>query len=143
MYISPALFLLIKSLINNALQDFINRWYFREYYDQALEALEELQVLLPALEPYSSDSNVADTIKAAKQKILQAEQQIPNAKIRFESQPLLEKTRATHQRLDVSYHKKLPIKLLFSLICYYTFRISSVLGITKSITMRPLKRSRN
>ncbi len=66
-----------------------------------MEALEELSVLLPALEVYASDSYVSDMIKTARGKIQQAEANIPQAKIKFESAPLREKVSQTHSRLDV------------------------------------------
>ncbi len=66
-----------------------------------MEALDELTTLLPALEVYASDSYVADTIKTAKDKIQQAEANIPQAKIKLESVPLREAVSKQSSRLDV------------------------------------------
>ncbi len=82
-------------------QDFIKSWHYQEYYDKAMEALEELSALLPALEVYSSDSYVSDMIKTARSKIQQAEANIPLAKTKFESAPLRESVSKAGSRLDV------------------------------------------
>ncbi len=66
-----------------------------------MEALDELKSLLPALEAYASDSYVSDVIKAAKRKIVQAEENIPKAKVKFEAEPIKEQVIKVHQKLDV------------------------------------------
>jgi predicted extracellular nuclease len=83
-------------------QKFIKDWYYQEYYNEAMEAIEELNALLPALEEYAADSYVADTITNAKKKIAQAEANIPQAKVKFEAEPLKDQVSKTQQRLDVS-----------------------------------------
>jgi hypothetical protein len=86
---------------NNQPQKFIKDWYYKEYYNDAMEALEELNALLPALEAYAADSHVADVIKNARNKIAQAEANIPQAKVKFEAEPLKDQVSKTHGRLDV------------------------------------------
>jgi hypothetical protein len=66
-----------------------------------MEALEELNALLPALEAYAADSHVADVIKYTKTKIAQAEANIPQAKVKFEAEPLKDQVNKTQQLLDV------------------------------------------
>lgn len=75
----------------------------KEYYDEAVEAIDELNLLIPALETFSSDSHVADTIKAAKEKIAAAESQLPQARMKFEAEPLRDKVSTIHNKLDVSW----------------------------------------
>lgn len=82
-------------------QNFISRFYIQEYYNTALEALEELNVLLPALEPYATDDGVSETIKKATTKIAQAEALIPEAKARFESSVLIEQIRSYFWKINV------------------------------------------
>ena len=66
-----------------------------------MEALEELNSLLPALEAYAADSHVADVIKYTKTKMAQAEANIPQAKVKFEAEPLKDQVNTTQGRLDV------------------------------------------
>jgi len=82
-------------------QKFIKDWYYQEYYNDAMEALEELNSLLPALEAYAADSHVADVIKYTKTKMAQAEANIPQAKVKFEAEPLKDQVNKTQQLLDV------------------------------------------
>ncbi len=83
------------------LNDFIKSWYHKEYYNTAVETIDELNLLLPALETFASDTHVAETIKAAREKIAQAEANIPQAKVKFEAEPLRDKVGTTHTKLDV------------------------------------------
>lgn len=55
----------------------------KEYYDTALEAQEELQVLIPQVELYAADSNVESSLKNAKEMLQKAEAQLPAAKRTF------------------------------------------------------------
>ncbi len=66
-----------------------------------MEATEELYLLLPALEQFASDSYVASTIRVAKQKLQTAESLFPQAKAKFEAEPLREKVGQVHNKLDV------------------------------------------
>ncbi len=66
-----------------------------------MEALDELQALLPVLEEYASDSNVASTIKSAKEKIKSAEANIPQAKAKFAAEPLRAELERAASALDV------------------------------------------
>lgn len=86
------------------IQRFIKSWHVEEYYNEAIEALDELRLLLPALEIYSSDLYVAETISKAKEQIATAEATIGKAKARFESQPLKQKAIALHTKLDVRHN---------------------------------------
>jgi hypothetical protein len=82
-------------------QKFIKDWYYQEYYNTAVEAIDELNSLLPALEAYASDTHVAEVIKNARNKIAQAEANIPQAKVKFEAEPLKDQVNKTQGRLDV------------------------------------------
>ncbi len=84
------------------LQNFIKSWHYEEYYNTAIEAIEELSLLLPALEVYASDSYVADTIKNAKEKIQKAEFNIPQAKAKFAAEPLRAQVDQIQAKLDVN-----------------------------------------
>lgn len=66
-------------------QPFVNRWHVKEYYDTALEALEELKVLLPELEQYASDSYVATALTNARDMIRRTEAVLPEAKSKHPS----------------------------------------------------------
>ncbi len=66
-----------------------------------MEGVEELAVLLPALEVYSSDSGIATTLKVARDKILAVETLVPQAKMKFEAEPLREKVSQVSGKLDV------------------------------------------
>jgi hypothetical protein len=66
-----------------------------------VETIDELNLLLPALEVYASDTHVAETIQAARAKITQAEANMPQAKVKFEAEPLRDKVGTTHNKLDV------------------------------------------
>jgi hypothetical protein len=94
-------------------QKFIKDWYYQEYYNEAMEAIEELNALLPALEVYSSDQHVSETIAYAKKKIAQAEANVPQAKVKFESAALRDKVSSTQQRLDVRTHSSIPLYRVF------------------------------
>jgi hypothetical protein len=82
-------------------QKFIKDWYYKEYYNEAMEAIEELNALLPALETYASDQHVAETIAYAKKKIALAEANVPQAKVKFEAEPLKDQVNKSQQKLDV------------------------------------------
>ncbi len=66
-----------------------------------MEAIEELNTLLPALEIYSSDDYVSRTIRTAKDKIGAAQAHFPKAKARFEAEPLRAKVNQIYDKLDV------------------------------------------
>jgi hypothetical protein len=82
-------------------QNFIKTWQHKEYYDTAIEAIEELSSLLPALECYASNQHVAEVIAHAKKKIAQAEANIPLAQVKFEAEPLKDQVSKTQQQLYV------------------------------------------
>lgn len=71
-------------------QSFIYRYYVKEHYDTALEALEELRILMPVLESYAGESETDDTIQRTKSKIGQAEALLPKAKAHFEAKPIID-----------------------------------------------------
>jgi hypothetical protein len=52
----------------------------QNYYNTAVEGLEELNALLPALEAYTADSSVVDLIKSAREQATKAEALVPAAK---------------------------------------------------------------
>jgi hypothetical protein len=52
----------------------------QNYYNTAVEGLEELNALLPALEAYTADSSVADLIKSAREQASKADALVPAAK---------------------------------------------------------------
>lgn len=83
------------------LQTFTHTWHHKPYFDDAVEATEEIKSLLPVLEQYSSDSYAADMIRNATKSIAEAEAVMPKARARFEGEPLRDKVVATHNRLDV------------------------------------------
>jgi tRNA U54 and U55 pseudouridine synthase Pus10 len=66
-----------------------------------MEAIEELNALLPALEQYASDSYIAGVIKTAREKIAKAEANVPQAKVKFEAEPLKEQVNRVQGKLDV------------------------------------------
>jgi hypothetical protein len=66
-----------------------------------MEALEELSVLLPALEVYASDTHVSEVIANAKKQIALAEANIPQAKVKFESAPLKDQVSRSYAKLNV------------------------------------------
>jgi hypothetical protein len=68
-----------------------------------MEALEELEVLLPALEEFAADSGVASTIGAAKDRVQKAQANIPQAKLKFAAEPLRAALDKTASQLDVRH----------------------------------------
>ncbi len=100
---SPLHYYPTELLIANTftIQNFIKSWFVEEYYNDAMEGVEELAVLLPALEVYSSDSGIATTLKVARDKILAVETLVPQAKMKFEAEPLREKVSQVSSKLDV------------------------------------------
>jgi hypothetical protein len=82
------------------LQDFINRWHDENAYNVATEALERLQGLLPALEQFGDVNGfVTNTLKNAKENVEKANKNIPLAKARIESRPLVELVRKSREKL--------------------------------------------
>jgi hypothetical protein len=68
-----------------------------------MEAIGELEALLPALEVYASDSGVATTIKVAKDRIQAAKSVVPQAKLKFEAEPLKQQVGQVAAKLDVRH----------------------------------------
>jgi hypothetical protein len=67
-----------------------------------MEAIEELNAMLPVLETFAAeDTYSADVIRTAKEKIVKAEANVPQAKIRYESSVIIEKIRSLLPKLDV------------------------------------------
>lgn len=86
----------------NKMQDFINRWHDQRGYEAAMEALEKLQDLLPALESFGDASSfVTSTVKKAHEDIAKVNSNIPKAKARFESAPLIELVNKSSAKLTV------------------------------------------
>jgi hypothetical protein len=84
------------------MQDFINRWHDENAYKVAMEALEHLQGLVPALEQFvDTDSFVNSTLKTAKENIEKVHLNIPKAKARIESKPLVELVSKSKAKLTV------------------------------------------
>lgn len=83
------------------LSDFIKTWQHEEYYNKAMEGLNELEALLPVLENYASDSGVATTLKVAKDRIAAVQSLVPQAKRKYEAEPLRQKLGQTSAKLDV------------------------------------------
>jgi hypothetical protein len=84
------------------LQDFINRWHDEKAYHVAMEALEQLQGLLPALEQFGDVNGfVTNTVKTAKDNIEKANKNIPLAKARMESKSLVEMVGKAKSKLSV------------------------------------------
>jgi hypothetical protein len=71
------------------LTDFISRPHVQSYFDTAMEGLEELASLVPALEAYVADSAVDDLVKSAKGQIAKAEALVSAAKSTTTTHPLL------------------------------------------------------
>jgi hypothetical protein len=86
---------------SNTPQNFIKSWHHEEYYNTAIEGMNELEALLPALEVYASDSGVATTLRSAKDRIQAAKAVIPQAKLKFEAEPLKQQVTQVHGKLDV------------------------------------------
>jgi hypothetical protein len=84
-------------------QNFIKTWQHQEYYNTAMEGLSELEALLPALEAYASDSSVATTIKVAKDRIQAVNSVVPQAKLKYEAEPLKNQVGQVSAKLDVRY----------------------------------------
>jgi hypothetical protein len=80
----------------------VSRWHVKEYYDTALEALDELQMLLPELEKYASDSNAASALTNARDMIKKTEAVLPQAK----GKTSLHHLRLTNWRQSVSPHSR-------------------------------------
>jgi hypothetical protein len=66
-----------------------------------MEAMEELETLLPALEEFASDSGVATTLRAAKDRIQKAEANIPQARLKYAAEPLRAGLDKAASQLDV------------------------------------------
>jgi hypothetical protein len=73
----------------------------QSYYNDALEAMEELKALVPALEVYIIDSDVASAVKNAKEKMAKAQELIVKAGVQFAAEPLKNKVVDTYRKLDV------------------------------------------
>lgn len=102
---------------SDKLLDFIKTWQHEEYYNKAVDGLTELEALLPALEAYSTDSGVATVIKVAKERIASAQTLIPQARRKYEAEPLREKLVLASGKLDVRYTDSLIVVLLSSHDC--------------------------
>jgi hypothetical protein len=73
----------------------------QSYYNAAVEAMEELKALVPALEMYESDSDAAYVLKNAREKMTKAEELIVKAGVQFAAEPLKNKVVDTYRKLDV------------------------------------------
>lgn len=95
--------MLLDTILNHTItQNFIKTWHHEEYYNTAVDAIAELEaLLLPALETYAADDYVARTIKTAKDKIAAAQANFPQARARFEAEPLRAKVVQVANKLDV------------------------------------------
>jgi hypothetical protein len=132
-------------------QNFIKTWQHQEYYNTAMEGLSELEALLPALEAYASDSSVATTIKVAKDRIQAVNSVVPQAKLKYEAEPLKNQVGQVSAKLDVRYISlslSVRVSLLYRAAAdamgnvYYN-RTSSSRGTTRSTSTRPRRRSRS
>jgi hypothetical protein len=85
----------------NTQQNFIKSWHHEEYFNTASEALEELKVLVPALEAYAADSHVSSVIANTKEKIAKAQANLPLAKAKYEAEPLRKQVQQHFDKLNV------------------------------------------
>jgi hypothetical protein len=92
-------------------QTFARTWHHKPYYDEAVEAIEEINTLLPMLEQYSSDTYAESMIKNARESIAKAQAEFGKARARFEGEPLRDKVVQAHGKLDVCHPP--PIFFLF------------------------------
>jgi hypothetical protein len=75
-------------------QRFTSQWWVEAGYNDAIESLEELSVLVPRLEAFS-DGQAEATVRLAKEKILAAEVAMKSAKLKFQAEPLRKKAEVT------------------------------------------------
>jgi NADP-dependent 3-hydroxy acid dehydrogenase YdfG len=89
------------SSTHQKLNDFISRPHVQSYYNDAVEAMEELKALVPALEVYAADSDAASVLKNAKEKMAKADELIVKAGLSFAAEPLKNKVTEAYRKLDV------------------------------------------
>lgn len=77
------------------MQRFAQQWWIEDYYNAAVESLQELSTLVPRLAAFS-DSQAEATVRLAKEKIQAAEIAMKSASLKFQAEPLRKKAEVQH-----------------------------------------------